>query len=106
MLLAAAVLMLGYCIIDSKNLYAETVDFGGNGGSLAAAADALNAEKLGGLMPPFNLGGVHVVAAWFVVTGVQTYRTATGNPRNLTCHKHWAIRHGFAGLWVAFQRPL
>ncbi|CAE8720087.1 unnamed protein product [Polarella glacialis] len=66
MLVAASVLMVGYALIDQANLSAEVVDFQGQGGIVAASADALNRASLGGVMPPFNLGGMRVLAAWFV----------------------------------------
>ncbi|CAK0833397.1 unnamed protein product [Prorocentrum cordatum] len=106
MLVAAAVLMVGYAIIDTNKLYADLVDFAGHGGGLAEAADGFNAGHLGGILPPFNLGGVHVLAAWFIFSGVQTFRTATSRPRDLSAHRCWALRHLAAGLWVAAQRPL
>ena len=39
MLTAAAALMVGYYIIDANNLYADTHDFNGHGGFIAAAVD-------------------------------------------------------------------
>ena len=39
MLTAAAALMVGYSIIDANDLYADTHDFEGHGGSIAAAVD-------------------------------------------------------------------
>mmetsp|Transcript_55354 Transcript_55354/g.111098 ORF Transcript_55354/g.111098 Transcript_55354/m.111098 type:complete len:342 (-) Transcript_55354:5-1030(-) len=106
MLLAATVLMVGYALIDGQHLFADEVDFVGHGGGLADAANAFNAGQLGGVMPPFNLGGVRFLAAWFVVTAVQTFRTATAEPRDVASHRCWALRHMAAGLWVAAQRPL
>lgn len=106
MLVAAAIMMVGYALIDGHQLYADEVDFAGHGGGLAEAADRFNAGSLGGVLPPFNLGGVRVLAVWFVVTGAQTLRTAASLPRDVASHRSWALRHVAAGLWVAAQRPL
>lgn len=105
MLVAASVLMVGYALIDANRLFADTSDFAGHGGALAAAADALNESRLGGTLPPFNVGGVRFIAAWFVFAGLQTYLTATQRPMPVEEHRRWALRHIAAGLWVAFQRP-
>jgi len=105
MLTAAAVLMVGYSIIDSNQLYADHVDFSDHGGGLAAAADEFNAQSLGGILPPFNIGGLYMLAAWFTFTGVQTFVTSAIT-RDIRAHRIWAMRHVAAGLWVAAQRPL
>eukprot|EP00959_Pyramimonas_sp_CCMP1952_P102468 2143238-Pyramimonas_sp.AAC.1 len=44
MLAAASVLMVGYAVIDQKNLYAEVVDFAGCGGGVAQAFDELSSS--------------------------------------------------------------
>eukprot|EP00929_Paragymnodinium_shiwhaense_P007705 TRINITY_DN111614_c0_g1_i1.p1 TRINITY_DN111614_c0_g1~~TRINITY_DN111614_c0_g1_i1.p1 ORF type:complete len:361 (-),score=58.33 TRINITY_DN111614_c0_g1_i1:55-1137(-) len=106
MLTCAAVLMVGFAIIDANNLFADKVDFAGHGGAIAEAADSFNAERLANALPGFNDGGVLVIAAWFIITGVQTFRLATAKPMDVQAHREWAIRHVASGLWVAAQRPL
>jgi len=101
MLLAASVLMVGFLLIDAAKLTADQADFG-TGGHLASAADDVNARYLG-FLPPFNQGGQYAVAAWFVFTGMQTFRTGITKNED---HPRWATRHAAAGLWVAGQRPL
>eukprot|EP00439_Symbiodinium_sp_Y106_P037139 s3984_g4.t1 len=46
---------------------------------------------------------MYVIAAWFVYTGIQTFRTGTAHAAD---HGSWAFRHAAAGLWVAAQRPM
>lgn len=104
MLAAAATLMVGFSMIDANGLYADAVDFHGHGGGLAEAADTFNASLLGGVLPPFNLGGVRVIALWFVSTGCLTYWFALR--REFSHHRQWALRHVASGIWVAAQRPL
>lgn len=108
MLLCAGVLMCGYALIDANNLYADVVDFAGYGGHVADSLDEFNARSLAGALPPFNLGGVRFLAAWFVITGVMTFSTASQfqKPQHIREHRCWALRHIAAGLWVAMQRPL
>ena len=77
----------GFLLIDANHLTAEEADFA-TGGSLADAADALNARLLGWL-PPFNRGGMYVIAGWFVFTGLQTFRTGTAHTAD---HGRWALR--------------
>ncbi|CAE7202740.1 rckA [Symbiodinium sp. CCMP2456] len=101
MLSAAAVLMVGFLLIDANHLTADRVDFA-TGGSLADAADAWS-TSVAAWLPPFNQGGMYVIAAWFVYTGIQTFRTGTAHAAD---HGSWALRHAAAGLWVAAQRPM
>ena len=97
-LAAAAVMMVGFALIDVSGLEADSYDFGGNGGGIASAADSL------GVLPmPFNRGGTRTVAGWFVATGVLAWQTAAA--KDAEAHRAWAIRHCGAGLWVALQRP-
>ena len=65
MLTAAAVLMVGYGIIDANDLYSDTHDFQGHGGGLAAWVDSLKLLPL-----PMNLLGVRFLAAYFVASGL------------------------------------
>ena len=65
MLTAAAVLMVGYGIIDANDLYSDTHDFQGHGGGLAAWVDSLKLLPL-----PMNLLGVRLLAAYFVASGL------------------------------------
>eukprot|EP00931_Biecheleriopsis_adriatica_P118664 TRINITY_DN94010_c0_g1_i1.p1 TRINITY_DN94010_c0_g1~~TRINITY_DN94010_c0_g1_i1.p1 ORF type:complete len:354 (+),score=52.74 TRINITY_DN94010_c0_g1_i1:52-1113(+) len=106
MLLAAGVLMCGYALIDANSLYADVSDFAGHGGGIADSLDAFNSQSLAGALPPFNLGGVRFLAAWFVFTGVMTFSTVQSNKPDFSSHRHWALRHIAVGLWVAMQRPL
>lgn len=58
MLASAAVLMLGYAIIDGNGLTAEEYDFGGNGGRLAEMIDS---SAIGSLAPlSFHKTGLKV----------------------------------------------
>ena len=60
MLTAAAVLMVGYALIDAGGLTAEDYDFGGQTGSLARLVDE---SPLGQLLPlTFTHGGLKVCA--------------------------------------------
>ena len=108
MLTAAAVLMLGYAVIDANGLYADMHDFGGHGGGVSEAIDAkvasATAEGKLPALPPFNLVGVRGIAAGFIATGVMTGVTAKRG--NYKAHRAWALRHVASGLWVAAQRPL
>ncbi|CAE7943439.1 rckA, partial [Symbiodinium necroappetens] len=101
MLSAAAVLMVGFLLIDANHLTADRVDFA-TGGSLADAADAWS-TSVATWLPPFNQGGMYVIAAWFVYTGIQTFRSGTAHAAD---HGSWALRHAASGLWVAAQRPM
>lgn len=101
MLTAAAALMVGYYIIDANNLYADTHDFNGHGGFIAAAVDGMH---MGPFRLPFNLGGVRSIAAWFIWTGLMAGIEAKRGA--YASHRQWSIRHIGAGLWVAMQRPL
>jgi len=104
MLAAASVLMVGYAVIDQKNLYAEVVDFAGCGGGVAQAFDELSSSLLGGNLPPFNVCLQRAIAAWFVFTGAQVFLTGTRSPGDVGDHRKWALRHMAAGVWVASQR--
>ena len=96
---AASVLMVGYALIDSSGLTADVADFDGHGGAVANTLDGLHVSPV-----TFNGGGLKVVAAWFVATGVMTFRTARDG--DVEAHRAWAVRHAAAGLWVAAQRAV
>lgn len=98
-LTAAAVLMVGYALIDANGLTADVADFHGRGGPVAALVDEAHVSPM-----PFNAGGLKLVAGWFTATGVLTYSTAKQG--DVAQHRAWALRHAGAGLWVAAQRPL
>ena len=74
-------------LIDANHLTADRVDFA-TGGSLADAADAWS-TSVATWLPPFNQGGMYVIAAWFVYTGIQTFRTGTAHAAD---HGSWAFR--------------
>jgi len=96
---AAAVLMVGYALIDANGLSADVADFHGSGGPVAALVDEAHVSPM-----LFNAGGLKLVAGWFTATGVLTYSTAKQG--DVAQHRAWALRHAGAGLWVAAQRPL
>jgi len=98
MLSAAALLMIGYFIIDANNLYSDTHDFEGHGGGIAAWVDNLHLLPL-----PMNLIGVRMLAGYFIASGAATYGFAKQG--DYVRHRRWAIRHVGAGLWVSAQRP-
>jgi hypothetical protein len=98
MLSAAALLMVGYGIIDANDLYSDMHDFEGHGGGVAAYIDGLHV-----LPAPMNLIGVRMLAGYFIASGAATY--AFARKGDYTRHRRWAIRHVGAGLWVSAQRP-
>lgn len=106
MLAAAALLMVGYAFIDGNNLHAESVDFQGHGGGIAAAFDSFNNGKLGGVLPSLNVCALHFIAIWFIFTGIQTWVSVRAGQGNVATHRSWALRHIAAGFWVAGQRLL
>uniref|UniRef100_A0A6U1LA12 Uncharacterized protein n=1 Tax=Tetraselmis chuii TaxID=63592 RepID=A0A6U1LA12_9CHLO len=102
MLTSAAVLMVGYVLIDESGLSAEDYDFHGHGGPLSALIDG---SPFGQLLPmSFNHFGLKLIAGWFIWSGVKTFWHAKAGQYG--AHRAWAVRHVGAGLWVAAQRPM
>jgi len=102
MLASAAVLMVGYALIEGGGLTADDYDFGGHQGW---TAELVEGTALWQLVPmSFNHAGLKVLAGWFVWSGYKTYKSA--RDKEWAAHKAWAVRHVGAGLWVAAQRPL
>lgn len=104
MLFAAASLMLGYTLIDANNLHAEVVDFEHHGGHVAETIDSLNESSLAGILPPFNVFALRLLALWFMFSGLQTWLAINNSNPDVVAHRRWALRHIAAGLWVAGQR--
>eukprot|EP00931_Biecheleriopsis_adriatica_P115350 TRINITY_DN91154_c0_g1_i1.p1 TRINITY_DN91154_c0_g1~~TRINITY_DN91154_c0_g1_i1.p1 ORF type:complete len:402 (+),score=41.37 TRINITY_DN91154_c0_g1_i1:48-1253(+) len=106
MLAAAAILMVGYAIIDANDLHAESVDFDSHGGALAGAVGSFSKVSLGGILPSFNVSCLRLLAFWFIFTAMQTWSAIRGPRRDVEAHRRWALRHIAAGMWVAGQRVL
>jgi hypothetical protein len=71
MLTSAAVLMVGYVLIDESGLSAEDYDFHGHGGPLSALIDG---SPFGQLLPmSFNHFGLKVRAATSLHPSLLTY---------------------------------
>jgi len=104
MLLAAAIAMVGYAIIDENHLSAQEADFSGSGGAISDTIDAFATTMAPTGFPPFNISALRVIALWFAFTGAKTAQTAIS--KDYMEHQSWALRHIGAGLWISGQRVL